>query len=727
MGIIGIGGVAIINNGSANTNPSGDNTPVYFANCATPSALPTCTYNNGTSGVGATLTANANGALTTTYTDAVALSVGLIILVWKQSSALQNGIYEVTQIGTVSTPWILTRLAIYDTTSEVYPSQVNILGGNTYANLYFLQQTASPTIGTSSIVYQTATAPTGTTINQNLKLVDTYTSSALPTCTYTPNASATTPALNAYLNATSNGVFPTLNGVVPFQYMKVLVYGQADQTQNGDYILQNVGSASSTWRLSRISYTASALYPAWWGIYSGTGRGLIFEQTTSTLTTATIGVSGNIVFVQVSSSGLTYFTEAQNSSSPNATVYVDSLTAVSASTNADISIVPKGAGAFQLAIPDGLVAGGNKRGTNAIDLQTKRSGIAQVASGDRSIILGGSDNTANGAVSVALGGSNIASGTYGNAFGYQCTASGNFTFAMGNTSVANATGAFALGTSNTASGQYSFVGGGLNNTASGLYSVAFGNLCSSIGAASLTFGQSNTANGVFNVCLGSLNTTGNTGSFAIGQSNFSSGGNYSGAMGYLCQATQESAFAIGQSNYSYGRSSFTANQNNTADGDYSVTIGFGGSSLSLKNKFSLGGGAFGLRGDSQIGILPLRSRTTDATASILTTDYSSPSTTNQLILQNNQLITFKGQIQGKKTGTTEVGVWYIDGIIVRGANAGTTTLTISNVNVVTNASGWGTPTLTADTTNGGLKVTVIGLSATNIQWGCRIDTVETIY
>jgi hypothetical protein len=302
MGIIGIGGVAIINNGSANTNPDGDNTPVYFANCATPSALPTCTYNNGTSGVGATLTANANGALTTTYTDAVALSVGLIILVWKQSSALQNGIYEVTQIGTVSTPWILTRLAIYDTTSEVYPSQVNILGGNTYANLYFLQQTASPTIGTSSIVYQTATAPTGTTINQNLKLVDTYTSSALPTCTYTPNASATTPALNAYLNATSNGVFPTLNGVVPFQYMKVLVYGQADQTQNGDYILQNVGSASSTWRLSRISYTASALYPAWWGIYSGTGRGLIFEQTTSTLTTATIGVSGNIVFVQAGGS-----------------------------------------------------------------------------------------------------------------------------------------------------------------------------------------------------------------------------------------------------------------------------------------------------------------------------------------------------------------------------------------------------------------------------------------
>lgn len=524
--------------------------------------------------------------------------------------------------------------------------------------------------------------------------------------------------------------------------------------------------------------------------------------------------SGSILEIFSSAGGLTYFTEDQNTSAPNATVYVDSLTAVSSTTSADISIIPKGSGSFLLDIPNGLASGGNKRGLYAVDLQMDRSSATEVGSGNYSFTVGYS-NTSSNTSTIAMGQSNNVSGFSSVALGYENTVTGQYSFATGilntvggsyavvagnqnsasdysvsignlnsigtstlnasighnnihngavhgysfgrgNTVGASATNSFVAGynnlvsadravaigggvtasaqsssalggQNNTASGQYSFCGGGLQNTASGLYSVAFGNLCSSVGAASLTFGQSNTANGVFSVCLGSQNTTGNNASFAIGTSNFASGGNYSGAMGYLCQATSESAFAIGQSNYSYARSSFTLGENNTSDGSYSITVGFNGSSLSLKNKFTLGGGAFGVRGDSQIGILPLRSRTTDATPSILTTDFSAPSTTNQLILQNNQLITFSGQIQGKKIGTTEVGVWSISGVIVRGASASTTTLTIGNVNLVTNASAWGVPTLTADTVNGGLKVTVIGLSATNIQWGCRIDTVETIY
>ena len=55
------------------------------------------------------------------------------------------------------------------------------------------------------------------------------------------------------------------------------------------------------------------------------------------------------------------------------------------------------------------------------------------------------------------------------------------------------------------------------------------------------------------------------------------------------------------------------------------------------------------------------------------------------------------------------------------------TLVVGNVNLVSNTPSWGTPTLAADTTNGGLRVQVTGLAATNIQWTAVIETTEVIY
>src|SRR5262249_54307258 len=58
---------------------------------ATTAALPACTYSNGSSGVGATLTGNSNGALPAQ--DGVTLSANQDLLVKDQSTASQNGIY----------------------------------------------------------------------------------------------------------------------------------------------------------------------------------------------------------------------------------------------------------------------------------------------------------------------------------------------------------------------------------------------------------------------------------------------------------------------------------------------------------------------------------------------------------------------------------------------------------------------------------------------------------
>jgi hypothetical protein len=64
------------------------------------------------SGIGATLTATANGALTI---DSVSVTATQRVLVYQQANAVQNGVYVVTDAGNVTAPWILTRSSDTDT------------------------------------------------------------------------------------------------------------------------------------------------------------------------------------------------------------------------------------------------------------------------------------------------------------------------------------------------------------------------------------------------------------------------------------------------------------------------------------------------------------------------------------------------------------------------------------------------------------------------------------
>lgn len=86
---------------------SGLSDPKESVRVATTVALPAVTYDNGVAGVGATLTANANGALPSI--DGVGLSLGNRVLVKNQASAIQNGVYVVTDLGDAGSPFILTR------------------------------------------------------------------------------------------------------------------------------------------------------------------------------------------------------------------------------------------------------------------------------------------------------------------------------------------------------------------------------------------------------------------------------------------------------------------------------------------------------------------------------------------------------------------------------------------------------------------------------------------
>ena len=117
---------------------------------ATAAALPAVTYNNGTAGVGATLTANGVGALTVDG-EAIA-TTGLRILVKDQAAQLQNGIYVVTTVGDGSNAFVLTRSEDCDTSEQILHAFTFIENGNTTAdNGYTCTATEPITMGTTAL------------------------------------------------------------------------------------------------------------------------------------------------------------------------------------------------------------------------------------------------------------------------------------------------------------------------------------------------------------------------------------------------------------------------------------------------------------------------------------------------------------------------------------------------------------------------------------------------
>ena len=551
-----------------------------------------------------------------------------------------------------------------------------------------------------------------TTINDVLypttQAVDTYLTAQIPSLVETFIDGNVELNTNKAIDFTTinDTLYPSVKAVDDQLYLKVdkvvgsrlitsaesTLLGNTSGTNTGDQIISDATLTTTDITTNNFSTTKHGFVPKG----TNTGKYLKDDGTWST----------------ISAGGLTYFTEAQNTSAPNATVNVDSLTAVASTTNADVAIVPKGTGAFTLAVPDNTTVGGNKRGIYAVDLQTKRTLVQSVASGIGSAVLGGSDNKSAGDYSVAIAG-------VGN------SSSGIYSITAGNSNSASNQYSIGLGLSNTSSGSVSVALGYANN-ASGNGATAIGSSNIVSGLVATAIGNTNTSSGISSIAMGASNSATNDNSIGLGIANTASGYR-SVSIGVLNSATGSTSYCFGNGNTANRTNAVAIGYSSTAAGDGAVAIGNSVNTFLQHNRISFSSGAISTAGDIQKSFYMLKGRTTDATPKTLTSDNGGVTTASIMVLQNNNVIRFKGSIVGKQTGTTNVGVWDIDGVIVRGANASATTLTISNINIVTNASLWGTPTLTADTTLGGLTLNAVGLAGTNIQWIASFETSEVIY
>lgn len=185
-------------------------TPVKYE---TPTAL-NATYNQpGGPGVGVGATLTNAGTLAAFAPDGPTAQVGDRVLVYNQSNAFENGVYEVTTVGSGAVAWVLTRTTDADTYGIKDPNALGqgdaffVTSGNTGAGeTYVCNTSGTITFGTTAITFvqvssaQIYSAGTGLTLSGTQFSI---TNTGVSAASYGTASSVPTLAINAQGQVTS--------------------------------------------------------------------------------------------------------------------------------------------------------------------------------------------------------------------------------------------------------------------------------------------------------------------------------------------------------------------------------------------------------------------------------------------------------------------------------------------------------------------------------------------
>lgn len=234
------------------------------------------TYNNGTAGVGATLT-NA-GALAAFTPDGVVASVGDRILIYNQTNQFENGVYEVTTVGSGSVAWVLTRTTDTDSYGLKDPNALGegdaffITSGNTGAGeTYVCNTSGTITFGTTAITFTQISFTQVYSAGTGLTLTGTQFSLTSPVATTLGGTGLTTFVSGGAVYATSTSALTT--GTLP--------------TTAGGTGLTSFTSGGAVYASSTSALTTGTLPVASGGTGATTLTGILVGNGTSAFTTVT--------------------------------------------------------------------------------------------------------------------------------------------------------------------------------------------------------------------------------------------------------------------------------------------------------------------------------------------------------------------------------------------------------------------------------------------------------
>ncbi len=260
---------------------------------ATASALPSNTYANGTAGVGATLTATANGALTV---DGTAVSASDRVLVQNEGTASHNGIYTVTATGSGGAPYVLTRAADMNTAAQAPGAFAFCEQGAVNAGAGFAVASPGPfTIGTTAITWTQFSGAGEVTAGTGLSKSGNTIGLSGPVSLANGGTGQTTAqaALNALAGAQTSGQYARGNGT------NVVM----SAIQAGDGVVMATGGGQETVSANAAATGAVALNLANGNVFNHTLAGAVVY----TVTGAVTGVACSItLYVTQAASGGPY-------------------------------------------------------------------------------------------------------------------------------------------------------------------------------------------------------------------------------------------------------------------------------------------------------------------------------------------------------------------------------------------------------------------------------------
>lgn len=344
------------------------------------------------------------------------------------------------------------------------------------------------------------------------------------------------------------------------------------------------------------------------------------------------------------------------------------------------------------------------------------TGNSSITTGDDNVLIG--RNT----------GSYVTTGTANTAVGQNALQSTNLDKLTGSDNVGIGQTA---GSSVTSGSGNTFVGSNTNGTGNVNYQTALGYNAKTAGAGATAINNSY-ASGAdsFAAAIGD-----NTSSYGAQGAN-------SVALGYRAKVTDNNGIAL-DGGWADSGGCLAWSTNAKASFSRSIALGYnafsnadnaialGSNSLSdVKGKIAFSNFTIApnwSQGSAQSGQYTLGCQTSDATATTMTSDNSaSVSSNNQVRLHDHEAVAFDILLVARQDGTdgTACAAWKVVGLINRASGAGTTTLVTSATTVINNTPNWGTPALSADTTNGNLKVQVTGAASTDIAWVATVTTSE---